>query len=160
MARYEQIPLSFDHRMLKSEIQGTKTEPGKYASTKGGFVSNIDLFDPLEFGISQKEAQYLDPSLRLTLEAAHQVRAFFAPFPTSQLINRAFQALVDSGIDYRGSNTGVYLGQLLTSTNELADDRYEIDNHNGVGKCVAIRANRISFTFDLKGPSFVLDTGE
>lgn len=49
--------------------------------------------------------------------------------------------------------------QLLTSTNELADDRYEIDNHNGVGKCVAIRASRISFTFDLKGPSFVLDTG-
>jgi len=57
------------------EIQGSKTEPGKYVSTTGGFVSNIDLFDPLEFGISQKEAQYLDPSLRLTLEAAHQVRA-------------------------------------------------------------------------------------
>lgn len=67
--------------------------------------------------------------------------------------------MVDSGIDYRGSNTGVYLGQLLTSTAELQDDRYEIDNHNGVGKCIAIRANRISFTFDLKGPSFVLDTG-
>ena len=58
-------------------IQGTKTEPGKYAATLGGFVSGIDLFDPLEFGISQKEAQYLDPSLRLTLEAAHQVHAFY-----------------------------------------------------------------------------------
>jgi len=58
------------------EIQGAKTEPGKYAATLGGFVSGIDLFDPLEFGISQKEAQYLDPSLRLTLEAAHQVRTF------------------------------------------------------------------------------------
>ena len=57
-------------------IQGAKTEPGKSASTLGGFVSNIDLFDPLEFGISQKEAQYLDPSLRLTLEAAHQVIHF------------------------------------------------------------------------------------
>lgn len=56
------------------EIEGSKTEPGKYAATTGGFVSNIDLFDPLEFGISQKEAQYLDPSLRLTLEAAHQAR--------------------------------------------------------------------------------------
>jgi hypothetical protein len=31
------------------------------------------MFDPLEFGISMKEGQYLDPSLRLTLEAAHQV---------------------------------------------------------------------------------------
>ena len=55
-------------------VLGSKTEPGKYASTLGGFVSNVDQFDPLEFGISQKEAQYLDPSLRLTLEAAHQVR--------------------------------------------------------------------------------------
>lgn len=55
-------------------ITGSKTEPGKYVSTLGGFVSDVDLFDPLEFGISQKEAQYLDPSLRLTLEAAHQVR--------------------------------------------------------------------------------------
>lgn len=60
-----------------TNTQGTKTEPGKYASTMGGFVSNIDLFDPLEFGISQKEAQYLDPSLRLTLEAAHQVHTFY-----------------------------------------------------------------------------------
>jgi len=59
------------------KIQGSKTEPGKYAATLGGFVSDIDLFDPLEFGISQKEAQYLDPSLRLTLEAAHQVHAFY-----------------------------------------------------------------------------------
>lgn len=125
----------------------------------GGFVSNIDLFDPLEFGISQKEAQYLDPSLRLTLEAAHQVcTSPFNPKPPNCRPSIP-QALIDSGIDYRGSNTGVYLGQLLTSTNELADDRYEIDNFNGVGKCIAIRANRISFTFDLKGPSFVLDTG-
>ena len=59
------------------KFQGTKTEPGKYAATLGGFVSGIDLFDPLEFGISQKEAQYLDPSLRLTLEAAHQVYALY-----------------------------------------------------------------------------------
>jgi acyl transferase domain-containing protein len=57
-------------------MSGSKSEPGKYASTLGGFVSNVDLFDPLEFGISQKEAQHLDPSLRLTLEAAHQVRNY------------------------------------------------------------------------------------
>ena len=67
---------------------------------------------------------------------------------------------MDSGIDYRGSNTGVYLGQLLVSTYELADDRYEINDHTGIGKCIALRANRVSFTFDLKGPSFLLDTGE
>jgi acyl transferase domain-containing protein len=88
------------------------------------------------------------------------------------------QALHDSGIDYRGSKTGVYFAQLLTSTNELDDDRYEINSYNGgsllplflphkplthfsqtVGKCIAIRANRVSFTFDLRGPSLTVDTG-
>src|SRR6266478_7320881 len=29
------------------------------------------------------------------------------------------QALMDSGLDYRGSHTGVYFSQLLTSTGEL-----------------------------------------
>ncbi|KAG6329744.1 hypothetical protein ID866_9345, partial [Astraeus odoratus] len=70
----------------------------------------------------------------------------------------AHAALQDSGIDYRGSNTGVFFGNLLTTTNELDDDRYEINNYNAVGRCVSIRANRISFTFDLRGPSFTVDT--
>lgn len=67
---------------------------------------------------------------------------------------------MDSGIDYRGSNTGVYFAQLLTSTSELIDDRYDINNYHGLGKCIALRANRVSFTFDLRGPSLTVDTGE
>jgi len=53
-----------------------------------------------------------------------------------------------------------YLGELSISINELVDDRYEIGSHTALGKLVAIRTNRISFTFDLKGPSLVVDTGE
>ena len=67
---------------------------------------------------------------------------------------------MDSGIDYRGSNTGVYFAQLLTSTGELIDDRYDINNYHGLGKCIALRANRVSYTFDLRGPSLTIDTGE
>jgi hypothetical protein len=72
---------------------------------------------------------------------------------------------MDSGADYRGSNTGVYFAQLyfaqlLTSTGELIDDRYGINNFHGLGKCIALRANRVSFTFDLRGPSLTVDTGE
>lgn len=67
---------------------------------------------------------------------------------------------MDSGINYRGSNTGVYFAQLLTSTGELIDDRYDVNGYHGLGKCIAIRANRVSFTFDLRGPSLTVDTGE
>ncbi|KAH7911096.1 thiolase-like protein [Hygrophoropsis aurantiaca] len=126
-------------RWIHAEWNGGPNEPGKYHCAKGGFISGIDQFDPLEFGISAKEAQHLDPAIRLTLEAAHD-------------------ALQDSGIDYRGSKTGVFFGNLLTTTDELDDDRYEMNNYNGVGKCVSIRANRISFTFDLRGPSLTVDT--
>ncbi|KAH7905697.1 thiolase-like protein, partial [Hygrophoropsis aurantiaca] len=126
-------------RWIHSEWYGGKDEPGKYHCTKAGFISGIDQFDHLEFGISAKEAAHFDPAIRLTLEAAHA-------------------ALQDSGIDYRGSKTGVFFGNLLTTADELDDDRYEINNYNGVGRCVSIRANRISFTFDLRGPSLTVDT--
>ena len=69
----------FDSFLRTSNTQNTtkrprvETEPGKYARF-GGSVPNLDLSDPLEFSIGLKEAQYLDPSLRLALEVAHQVR--------------------------------------------------------------------------------------
>jgi acyl transferase domain-containing protein len=68
---------------------------------------------------------------------------------------------VDSGLDYRGSHTGVYTAQLLLSSYEIGDcDRYEIKSHDGVGKCIALQSNRVSFAFDLRGPSLTLDTGK
>ncbi|KIJ16050.1 hypothetical protein PAXINDRAFT_11094 [Paxillus involutus ATCC 200175] len=75
-------------------------------------------------------------------------------------LEASFQALQDSGIDYRGSKTGVYFGNLLTTMFELDEDRFEINSYNGIGKCVSIRANCISFTFDLRGPSLTVDTGK
>lgn len=131
----EPSPERWDHK----EWYGRKDQPGKYCSAKAGFVSDIDRFDALEFGISTKEAKQMDASVHKTLEVAHE-------------------ALTDSGIDYRGSNTGVYYSQLLNSAEELEDDRYEINGYHGVGRPVSIRANRISFTFDLRGPSLALDT--
>ena len=54
-------------------LTGGKDEPGKYHCTKAGFINGIDQFDPLEFGISAKEAAHFDPAIRLSLEAAHAV---------------------------------------------------------------------------------------
>lgn len=65
---------------------GSKDEPGKYHTTKLGFISGIDQFDPLEFGISAKEAACYDPAIRLSLEAAHAVRPLYCTFPSQPLI--------------------------------------------------------------------------
>ena len=61
--------------LFKNGHIGRPDEPGKYNTSMCGFINAIDHFDTLEFGISMKEAQQLDPSSRLILEVAHLVRA-------------------------------------------------------------------------------------
>jgi hypothetical protein len=70
------IFLTGDKLNLLLHWAGRKDEPGKYSAAKAGFISGIDVFDPLEFGISVKEAQLMDPSVRMSLEVSHEVRTY------------------------------------------------------------------------------------
>ena len=44
--------------------------PGKMNTRWGGFLSEVDKFDPLFFNISPREAERIDPQQRLFLEVA------------------------------------------------------------------------------------------
>lgn len=67
-------------RVVGDLVIGGKDEPGKYHITKLGFINDIDQFDPLEFGISAKEAANFDPAIRLALEASQTVRPLCPTF--------------------------------------------------------------------------------
>jgi len=117
--------------------------PGKSISYWGGFLENIDQFDPFFFGISPIEAKYMDPQQRLLLELS-------------------YEALDDAGQiqkNLANSKTGVFIGISLNEYSQLQlDDPSMITSHSGTGNALSIAANRISYFFNFHGPSMAIDT--
>ncbi|MEO8110497.1 MAG: SDR family NAD(P)-dependent oxidoreductase [Ginsengibacter sp.] len=116
---------------------------GKSFSQWGGFLKQIDEFDPFFFGISPVEAKYMDPQQRLLLELSYEA------------MDDADQTMEKLA----GTTTGVFIG---ISGNEYSSFQYDdpaiITSHSGTGSALSIAANRISYYFDLHGPSLALDT--
>ncbi|HEV3220791.1 MAG TPA: SDR family NAD(P)-dependent oxidoreductase [Candidatus Acidoferrales bacterium] len=121
------------------------SRPGKTYSRWGGFIKHIEEFDAQFFGISPREAARADPQQRLLLEVA-------------------YEALEDAGFPpekIAGSNTGVFVGISACEYSAMQSsqsDRQTIDAYTNIGSALSIAANRISYFFDLHGPSFAVDT--
>lgn len=119
---------------------------GKMVTQRGGFLDEIDQFDPAFFGISPREAHLIDPQQRLLLRAT-------------------WEALEDGGISadsLAGTDVGVFVGgftldyQLLQNRGRAS--RYRFKTHSATGMMMTMLANRISFAFDFRGPSMTVDT--
>ncbi|SIO27592.1 Acyl transferase domain-containing protein [Singulisphaera sp. GP187] len=121
------------------------SRPGKTYSRWGGFVEGIDRFDPHAFGISPREAARMDPQQRLLLEVA-------------------WESLEDGGLALErlsASNTAVFVGISSFDYSVLETsfrDRSGIDVYSNTGGSLSIAANRLSYCFNLRGPSLAVDT--
>ena len=120
-----------------------KLEPGKSYTFAAGVLEGIDQFDPAFFGISPREADQMDPQQRLLLELA-------------------WETFEDAGIpekDIQGTKCAVYMG---IASNDYAhrrtDDLASLDAYTMTGNTASVASNRISYTFDLRGPSVSVDT--
>jgi acyl transferase domain-containing protein/NADPH:quinone reductase-like Zn-dependent oxidoreductase/acyl carrier protein len=120
-----------------------RNEPGKSYTWSAGLISGVDLFEPSFFGISPREAAQMDPQQRLLLELV-------------------WHALEDAGIPpsrLAGNAVGVYVGASATDYSDLRlGDPSGADSYFMTGSTLSILANRVSYVFDLRGPSLAIDT--
>lgn len=111
--------------------------------TRGGYLNDIDKFDADFFGIAPREARLIDPQHRILLEIA-------------------YESLEDAGLSpnrLRGTDIGVFVGIFLDEYWDM--QRYtgsDVTAHTNIGGTMSIAANRISYTFDFRGPSMSIDT--
>ncbi len=117
--------------------------PCKMNTRWGGFLDEIDGFDNTFFGISAQEAARMDPQQRLMLELA-------------------WEAMDDAGLvpeRLAGTKTGVYVGCSISEYGLFfLSDLSLTDTYVGSGTSLSIIANRVSYVFDLRGPSVTLDS--
>ena len=120
---------------------GEETDRGW--SECGGFINDVFDFDSKFFDLSSAEADSMDPQQRLLMEVT-------------------WEALEDAGLSQNsvaGTRTGVFVG---ISTNDYARDPANLRSANAAfwstGNAVSIAANRLSYHYDLHGPSMAIDT--
>ncbi len=103
--------------------------PGSIYTKWGAFIQDHDKFDADFFNISDAEARWMDPQERILLETA-------------------YQCLEDSGYTSSKLNETDKIGVFVGVTNGFYSS----------GPQYFSMANRISFHFDFKGPSFAVDS--
>lgn len=136
-----QIPAD---RWAVPELQHPRrAESGRSVTFSAGVLSRIEEFDAGFFGISPREAAWLDPQQRLLMELA-------------------WESMENSGIvpsSLAGSDCAVYVGisGLDYGTRGL-DDMSSMTAYSMTGNTLSIAANRLSYVFDLHGPSLAVDT--
>ncbi|MDF3856825.1 polyketide synthase, partial [Achromobacter denitrificans] len=120
-----------------------REHPGTAYSRAAGSLGDVSGFDAGFFGISPREAGLMDPQQRVLLELA-------------------WEAFEDAGVkpsSLRGSDCGVYVGIASADySHRVSEDLGVVDASFATGNATSIAANRISYLFDLRGPSLAMDT--
>ncbi|MBP5975407.1 type I polyketide synthase [Brasilonema sp. CT11] len=109
---------------------------------QGGFLEQIDQFDPQFFGIAPQEAVSIDPQQRLLLEVT-------------------WEALEDAGLipqKLSASATGVFVGIAGSDYYEMMATERTTNGYAVTANLSSVVANRISYVLNLSGPSLSINT--
>jgi acyl transferase domain-containing protein/aryl carrier-like protein len=132
----------FESNRTKAAAQGLSY------SKWGGFLENIDCFDPLFFNISPRDTMYMDPQERLFLEVAWEC-----------IENAGYtrKALKQNGY---GNQIGVFVGAsfnnyqllMMEAAQKAKQDMFSVNSQ------IFSIANRVSYIMNFTGPSLTVDT--
>jgi len=130
-------------RWDRDEWYSKEPIPGTIQTKHGGFVNNAYDFDNKYFSISQAEAMEITPEQRWLCELA-------------------VETMEDANIrpeELKGSQTGVFVGSagIDFGGNQLVNTT-QMSAHTMTGLEPSIFSNRISYIFDLHGPSITSNT--
>ncbi|PGH11972.1 hypothetical protein AJ79_04559 [Helicocarpus griseus UAMH5409] len=129
----------------RSFLHPDTEKQGAHNHRGGHFLGqDIAAFDANFFNIPIAEVEAIDPQQRIQLEVA-------------------YEALENAGIPIdrvRGTNTAVYTAVFSQDYAQMQfKDLDDLPKYHMTGTGMAILSNRISYVFDLKGPSMTVDTG-
>ena len=118
---------------------------GKTDVCNKGYILEEDsrLFDAAFFNINPAEADAMDPQQRLALETVYE---------SMEAAGYTLQQM-------QGTLTSVYLG-VMTGDYQVIQERdpETMNRYHATGTAKSILSNRISYFFNLKGPSITIDT--
>lgn len=139
---WSEVPSSrFNHKAFYHPDQSRNGA----TNVKGGFYlkDDVSFFDAPFFNMTKTEAASLDPQQRLLLECS-------------------YEALENAGMsleDINGSDMGVFVGSFCFDWAKVTlRDADAIPLYHATGTGQAMLANRLSYFFNLHGPSVTLDT--
>ncbi len=129
---------------LESLFDPAPDRPGKIRNRRAGLIDGVELADPAAFRLPKRELRQMDPQHRVLFECA-------------------WHALEDAGIAFdalRGSRTGVFMGVNFSDFQRmLSRDWAALDGYALLGTTASFAANRLSYAFDLRGPSTCSSVG-
>ncbi len=131
-----EVPAS---RWSQGRLYRPQHEPGKSISKWGGFLDDLEDFDPAYFHMTDDEARCADPAVRLVLEGVET-------------------CLADAGYtaaELAGRDVGVFAGARASDYWRRAGAR---TGNAGFGGDQNFIAARVAQHLDLGGPCFVIDS--
>jgi len=136
----EEVP---SERWAIDEVYDPKPmTPGKTRNRWGGFVRDMDKFDPVFFNIAPLEAQYMDPQERMFLETV-------------------WHTLEDAGCtktSLDGRQVGVFVGAMYGHYQLYGVEERLNGNPVSLSSNFSTIANRVSYFFNWHGPSMAIDS--